>query len=60
MSLYLVMLLQEADEETRIDRLSEMTDGESTALQKVWVAVLEEDDPAVRFAAVEALALSAP
>ena len=60
LSVYLVMLLQDADEETRIARLSEMSDEDSAALQEAWVTVLEHDDPAVRYAAAASLAYSAP
>ena len=51
-------MLQDAVEEARADRLSEMSDEESTALQEAWVAVLEHDDPKVRAPASGALAYS--
>ena len=55
-----VLMIQDADEETRVDRLSEMSDEDSAALQEAWFTVLEHDDPAVRYAAAASLAYSAP
>ena len=59
-SFLFVLMIQDADEETRTDRLSEMSDEDSAALQEAWFTVLEHDDPAVRYAAAASLAYSAP